>query len=94
MTLRKHQIAGNFSMAGLHRELQLEGSAERGGDSLSLQFQIHSVGDRLSPPPLSFWLAGLVADERGANQFVRDDAHGRARILSSVAWLAARSAAE
>jgi hypothetical protein len=31
-------------------KLQSEGSRERGGDSLSPQFQAHSAGDKLSPP--------------------------------------------
>jgi hypothetical protein len=31
-------------------KLQFEGSTERGGDSLSPQYQAHSAGDKLSPP--------------------------------------------
>lgn len=43
-----------FNQAGLQQgciKLQFEASPERGGDSLSLQSQAQSAGDKLSPPP-------------------------------------------
>ena len=41
-------------------KLQFEDSPERGGDGLSLQFQVHSAGDRLSPPRKTELDAALV----------------------------------
>ena len=65
-------------------KLQLEGSPERGGDSLSPQFEAHSAGDKLSPPRKAELDAALGGQALALEGWEMGVNKGRSRVVKGL----------